>query len=118
MYVQVVRTLPYVPYRIHSVNFWVLAQEPIYERTLVLYCLYRQSAISRILINLYHRVLGITTLDYTDPNTTVTATQQALVLLGLLVSMSRFLLAKDLTSLSHICYVGFVSIVVLCVTMA
>lgn len=43
--------------------------------------------------------------------------QDAVVLLGLLLIISPFLLKKDLTSLSHICFVGFASIAVLCVAM-
>jgi len=44
--------------------------------------------------------------------------QDAVVLMALLVSMTPFLLKKDLTSLSNLCYVGFFSIAILCVAMA
>jgi amino acid permease len=48
---------------------------------------------------------------------TTTSFEDAIVLLVLLAAMFRFLLAKDLTSLRHICFVGFFSIAILCVTM-
>ena len=46
-----------------------------------------------------------------------TMLQDALVLLVLLTMMMKFLLAKDLASLRHICFVGFFSIAVLCIAM-
>ena len=46
-----------------------------------------------------------------------TALEDALVLAVLLVLMMPFLLKRDLTSLRHICYVGFFSISILCCAM-
>ena len=46
-----------------------------------------------------------------------TALEDALVLATLLVLMMPFLLKRDLTSLRHICYVGFFSISILCCAM-
>jgi len=46
-----------------------------------------------------------------------TRSQDAMVLLVLLGLMMHFLLQRDLTSLRHICYVGFCSIAVLCMAM-
>lgn len=48
---------------------------------------------------------------------TTTQLQDAAVLLALLLTMTPFLLKKDLTSLRHICYVGFFSIATLCAAM-
>ena len=52
------------------------------------------------------------------PTGETTALQDAIVLLGLLVLMTPFLLKRDLTSLRHLCYVGFFSIAILCVAIA
>lgn len=47
-----------------------------------------------------------------------TAYQDAVVLLALLVLMTPYLLKRDLTSLRHLCFVGFFSITILCAAMA
>lgn len=54
--------------------------------------------------------------DETAPAQTTTL-EDALVLAVLLVMMMPFLLKRDLTSLRHICYVGFFSISLLCCAM-
>ncbi|KAL7547494.1 hypothetical protein ACHAWF_010788 [Thalassiosira exigua] len=54
----------------------------------------------------YHREGGVVTL-----------LQDAIVLLALLIVTMPLLLKKDLTSLRHICYVGFFSIAILCAAM-
>jgi len=53
----------------------------------------------------------------TDEGDETTKFQDAVVLLVLLGLMMHYLLKRDLSSLRHICYVGFFSIAVLCATM-
>lgn len=62
-------------------------------------------------------VVGVSSMmGRTAPEET-SSLQDGVVLLVLLGLMMKFLLKKDLTSLSNICYVGFFSIVILCVAM-
>lgn len=58
--------------------------------------------------------------DVTDLNIPrpTTALEDAIVLMIALGIMFPFLLKRDLTALRHICYVGFFSILVLCIAMA
>lgn len=65
---------------------------------------------------------GINSFGGDDDETEVEAEHEtifedAVVLLVLLITMSPFLLKKDLTSLRHICFVGFFSVAVLCAAM-
>ena len=62
--------------------------------------------------------LGILIGGEGAPAGDTTDLQDAAVLLGLLVLMTPFLLKRDLTSLRHLCYVGFFSIAILCAAMA
>jgi len=62
--------------------------------------------------------LGILIGGEDPPTGETTALQDAIVLMVLLVLMTPFLLKRDLTSLRHLCYVGFFSIAILCLAMA
>lgn len=65
---------------------------------------------SPIVMELIHSARG-------EKSSPTTMFQDGCVLLVLLICMLPFLLKRDLTSLRHICYVGFFSIAILCAAM-